>query len=138
MAFPSTPVPGGRFQATSFIGRDREFATVAALLRRNDVHLLTLTGSGGIGKTRLALRVADELAGAFVDGIFFVPLAALADPNHVAPTIAATLGLKETGGTPLAQAIAQHLRSRQALLLLDNFEHLQPAAPCVALPARPV
>ncbi|HWE63120.1 MAG TPA: tetratricopeptide repeat protein [Chloroflexota bacterium] len=128
----SLPPMGLPTQATSFVGRHREIAAATALLRRDDVHLLTLTGPGGIGKTRLALQVAAELAAAFPEGIVFIPLASLVDPDHVADMVAATLGLKESGGTPLAQAIAQYLRHRQTLLVLDNFEHLLPAAPFVA------
>jgi predicted ATPase/transcriptional regulator with XRE-family HTH domain len=119
-------------QATSFVGRQHELAAVTALLRRDDVHLLTLTGLGGIGKTRLALRVASELADTFPDGVIFVPLASLGEPDQVAAMVAATVGLKETSGTPVAQTVTQYLRHRQTLLLLDNFEHLLPAAPFVA------
>ena len=125
----SAPLP---VQATSFIGREQELADVEALLRRDDVRLLSLTGPGGIGKTRLALRVAGRLAGAFPDGVAFVPLASLVDPDHVVGMLAATLGVKETGVTPLAQSIVQHLRHRRMLIVLDNYEHLLPAAPFVA------
>jgi predicted ATPase/DNA-binding SARP family transcriptional activator len=125
---PGTPP----IQATSFIGRERETAAVATLLRRDDVHLLTLTGPGGIGKTRLALGVGAVLAQDFDDGIVFIPLASLEDPDHVAGTVASALGLKEAPGVPIAHTVTLHLQSRRLLLLLDNFEHLQPAAPFVA------
>lgn len=128
-ASPSVPLP---VQATSFIGRGREIGEVADLLRRDDVHLLTLTGPGGIGKTRLAVRVAGDAADAFPDGVAFVPLASLVDPDHVGGMVAAALGVKEAGGTSITQATMQYLRHRRMLLLLDNFEHLLPAASYVA------
>jgi class 3 adenylate cyclase len=88
-------------QPTPFVGREREVLQVVELMRRLDVRFLTLTGPGGTGKTRLALQAAAELLDDFPDGIFFVPLATLTDPELVPSTIAATLGIREDGGQPL-------------------------------------
>jgi predicted ATPase/DNA-binding CsgD family transcriptional regulator len=117
---------------TSFVGREREVAEVADLLRRPDVRLVTLTGPGGVGKTRLALAVAAELAPDFADGAAFVPLAPLADPALVLPTVAAALGVREAGDRPPAAGLVEALRERALLLVLDNFEHVLAAAPPVA------
>src|SRR5205085_8586158 len=105
---------------TPLVGREEEVASVCALLRRPEVRLVTLTGTGGIGKTRLALRVATELRGDFADGDCFVSLAALEDPALVVSTIAQALGLKESEHrTPFDQVQAA-LRDKRLLLLLDN------------------
>ncbi len=111
---------------TSFIGREREVAALGALLREPDVRLVTLTGVGGVGKTRLALRVAAELAaeGHFADGVVFVDLAAVRDPELVAPVIAQTLGVRGIGQEPAVAALKTFLRNRQHLLILDNFEQV--------------
>src|SRR3989442_7027822 len=85
-------------QLMSFIGREREVAAVRALLQRPEVRLVTLTGTGGVGKTRLCLQVAAGLSDVFSNGVFFVNLAPLLDPELVVPTIAQTLGLKEAAG----------------------------------------
>ena len=102
-----------------------------ALLGREDVRLVTLTGAGGIGKTRLAVAVAMATASTFADGAVFVDLAPLRDPDAVLPTIAAALDIRETGPKPLGHVVVEALASRRLLLLLDNFEHLMPAAPVV-------
>lgn len=115
-------------QLTPLIGREQEVATLCAMLRRSDVRLLTLTGMGGIGKTRLSLEVALALLGEFVDGVWFVPLAPVSDPELVIPTIAQTLGLREAGDWPLMERLQSHLAGRHLLLLLDNFEQVTPAA----------
>jgi predicted ATPase len=120
---PSPPTP--------LVGRRLEIAAVTALLRREDVRLVTLTGPGGTGKTRLALAVAEEIAPDLRDGAVFVDLAAVRDPALLAPTIASALGVQE-GERTLAEAIADDLRERSLLLLLDNFEQLLPAAPLVS------
>ena len=108
-------------QPTSFIGRERELADVVDLVRSS--RLVTLSGPGGSGKTRLALQAAAELADEFDDGVWFVPLAPVEDVDLVAPAIAKALGVREE--------LESHLRGKKALLLLDNFEHLLEAAPMV-------
>jgi predicted ATPase/transcriptional regulator with XRE-family HTH domain len=113
---------------TPLLGREREVAELGAQLRRDDVRLLTLTGAGGVGKTRLAIEAATQLAAAFADGAWFVPLSRISDPELVLPAIAHTLELKESGATPLAEVLHRHLRDKELLLVLDNFEHLLAAA----------
>jgi predicted ATPase/transcriptional regulator with XRE-family HTH domain len=115
-------------QLTPFIGREKERGEVAALLRNPDVRLLTLTGSGGIGKTRFALQAAADLLASFPDGVWFVELAALVEPKQVIPTIAATLAVNEAGATPLLDTLNGHLKDKHLLLVLDNFEQVIGAA----------
>jgi predicted ATPase/DNA-binding CsgD family transcriptional regulator len=116
---------------TSFVGREREVADVAELLTRDGARLVILTGPGGAGKTRVALRVAEEVGAHFQDGVVFVALTSVADAAHVLPTIARTFGVREAG-SPLTRRLAHVLRNRHLLLLLDNFEHVLEAAPDVA------
>jgi len=109
-------------QATSFIGREKEIAELKQLMGK--MRLLTLTGAGGSGKTRLAVQVAADLIDEFADGVWLVELAALSDPQVVAQSIAGVLGLKEERNKALAQTVVEHLSGRQVLLILDNAEHL--------------
>ncbi|MDQ4100398.1 MAG: NB-ARC domain-containing protein, partial [Chloroflexota bacterium] len=117
---------------TSFVGREREIEQITALLRREDVRLLTLTGTGGVGKTRLALRAAEAVTGDFADGTAFVSLASVSDPDLAAPTIAQTLGIREEGEQSIVAQLRAALSNQNLLLVLDNFEHVLDAALLVA------
>jgi predicted ATPase/class 3 adenylate cyclase len=117
---------------TPLIGREREVATATALLRTDRARLLTMTGPGGTGKTRLALAVATELVDDFDDGVRFVSLAPVLDPALVAATIARELDIHEESGHQFEDVLIGHLREKLLLLVLDNFEQVGPAAPLVA------
>jgi predicted ATPase/transcriptional regulator with XRE-family HTH domain len=118
-------------QPSLLLGREREIEDLCKLLGRDDVRLVTLTGPGGVGKTRLSLQVAAKALEAFPDGVWSVRLARLTDPDLVVPTIAQTLNLKDSGGAPLTAVAQRYLRDKQLLLVLDNFEHVAAAASSV-------
>jgi excisionase family DNA binding protein len=124
---PSLPTP-----LTGFVGREREVDALCALLRREDVRLVTLTGPGGVGKTRLALRVASTLQSAFPDGAAFVPLAPVRAAELVPATIALALGVREDEDRPPWERLRRALRDRHALLVLDNMEQVVAAGPPLA------
>src|SRR5207237_5934673 len=124
------PSPGDKVQLvtpalpvslTSLIGREQEVQALHALLLCPDVRLLTLTGTAGVGKTRLALEIARDLVHDFADGVSFVSLAPLSDPTFVIPTIAHSIGLVESGSQPWLDRLKTSQRDKQRLLLLDNL-----------------
>jgi len=119
-------------QLTSFIGREKEIAEIGALLAK--ARLLTLTGSGGSGKTRLCLQAAAESLEQFPDGAWFVELAPLVNPDLVPQTVATVLGVTEEPGKPIIQTLSEHLKHKRLLLLLDNCEHLLEACAKVVNP----
>jgi predicted ATPase/transcriptional regulator with XRE-family HTH domain len=134
---PSTPIASPlRLAAppvppTPLVGREREVATSCALLRRAETRLVTLTGPGGVGKTRLALAVAAAMAGDLRDGVAWVELAPLRDPTLVAAEVAGALGVRERGEQPLADVLRRAVVGRQLLLVLDSCEHVLPAMPLI-------
>ena len=126
---PGAPPTNLPLQLTSFVGRARAVAEVGALLGAQ--RLLTLVGAGGIGKTRLAVQVAADLAPRFPQGVWFVDLAPLTDPELVPQTVARALGVREQTDQGLLRTLVEHLRAKHLLLLLDNCEHL--VAACATL-----
>jgi predicted ATPase/class 3 adenylate cyclase len=117
-------------QLTSFVGRERDVAETRDLLL-DGARLLTLTGPGGTGKTRLSLQLAAEVSDHFQGGVYFVPLAPVTDPRLVASAIAQSLALQESGGRPIQERVAEYVHDKELLLILDNFEQVLPAAPLV-------
>lgn len=113
---------------TGLLGRDEDIAIIVELIAREEVRLTTLTGPGGTGKTRLSLDVAMALTPHFADGVYFIDLAPVRDPDFVLRTIAQTLRLQEVADQPVRDTLIAYLRPRRLLLLLDNFEQLLPAA----------
>jgi predicted ATPase len=122
------PVP-----PTPLIGRELQVASILRLISREEVRLVTLTGAGGTGKTRMALRVAAELSDAFPDGVYFVNLAPISDPELVIATIAHVLDVKDVAGQPILDLLKASLHEKHLLLLLDNFEQVVDAAVQVAM-----
>jgi serine/threonine-protein kinase PknK len=129
---PRTALGNLPWPITTLIGREDKIAAACALLRRNDVRLVTFTGSGGVGKTQLALAVARKLSDDFADGVALVPLAPIGDPALVPWAIAQELDVRDHGGRPLLDVLRTAIGDRKLLVVMDNFEHLLPAAPVVA------
>ena len=117
-------------QRTSFVGRERELGSARRLL--DCTRLLTLTGPGGSGKTRLSIALAARVGAGFRDGVRFVPLAAVRDPSLVPASIAQGIGLQDARGQSLLEHVSRYLADREVLLILDNFEHVLPAGEFVA------
>jgi predicted ATPase/class 3 adenylate cyclase len=119
-------------QPTPLIGREQQMAEAVALVRQEGIRLVTLTGAGGTGKTRLSLQLAAELLADFEDGVFFVDLASITDPHLFIPTVAQTLSVRERAAESLSETLRDYLRDKTLLLVFDNFEQLLDAGPAVS------
>ncbi len=128
--FPAKPKHNLSAQLTSFIGREKETIEIEDALRKN--RLVTLTGTGGTGKTRLSMQVAVNLLDQYPDGIWFIELASLTDPNIIPQTILTTLGISEQKDRPILQVLEDYFRNKKTLLVLDNCEHLIDASARIA------
>lgn len=111
-------------QSTSFVGRQKELAELLTLIEDDNIRLVTILGAGGMGKTRIGLRIAETQIGRYVDGVFFVALAPLSSPDDIITTVAENIGFAFHGENPPAQQLIDFLKERFMLLILDNFEHL--------------
>ncbi len=119
------------------IGREQEVKTICALLQSQQVHLITLKGPAGTGKTRLAEHIAVNLQDTFLHGIYFIPLATITDPELFLPTIAHMFGLEDGDDLQLLRHLKEYLSDKHLLLLLDNFEQVLPVAPLLENYSRP-
>jgi transcriptional regulator with XRE-family HTH domain len=128
----AAPLPVLPSPPTALLGREQEIAQALGLVRERRVRLLTVTGPGGVGKTRLALEIAHDLRAGFADGLAWIDLTVLRDPSLVPQTVAQALGLREQADRPFSQQVRAFLQDKQCLLLLDNFEHVLSAADFVA------
>lgn len=129
---PQLPFPNINQRPTPFIGRKKELEEIKKLLSHQEVRLLTLTGPGGTGKTRLGLQVAADVIDEYADGVFYVGLDSISNPDVVISTIGRELGLQEGGDQPIEKTLKSYLNDKQMLLVLDNFEQVIPAAPKIA------
>ncbi len=129
---PPSPDWAITMRVFDLVGREREIDELHTLIQRGGPRLITLTGPGGVGKTSLAMYLVEALSSQFAEGAIFVPLAPLADPALVLPTIAQSLGLREMGGHSVREHLHAHVSGRRMFLALDNLEHLLSAAPDIA------